>query len=358
MRIDSIKLKNFRNYSELVTEFDSKKNIIIGENAQGKTNLIEAIYLCAFARSFRTSNSTDLIKIGEESCNVVAEAVSEDINKKISITINNRGKKMIKKDNKFLHKTADLLNNLVVVVFSPDDLRIIKDSPEKRRNFIDKEISQLKPKYFESLKNYKEVLKQKNALIKRIKYDDSMCEMLDVYDIQLAQYGSDIINTRIEFVKMLSDKASKIQSNISDKRENLEIKYVESVSPCNILEDIVNVRDKDIYNGHCSIGPHRDDLDFFINGVDAKKFGSQGQQRTIALSLKLAEIQLANMILGENAVLLLDDVLSELDHARQSYLFNEIEDVQLFITSTEINEELLKNMKGGKIFRVKNGKLF
>lgn len=357
MRIERIKLKNFRNYSELETEFDSKRNIIIGENAQGKTNLIEAIYLCAFARSFRTSNTTDLIKIGEESCTVVAETISEDIDKKIRVTINNRGKKMIKKDNKLLHRTADLLNNIVVVVFSPDDLRIIKDSPEKRRNFIDKEISQLKPKYFEALKSYKEVLKQKNALIKQIKYDNSMRDILEVYDLQLSKYGTEIINTRRDFVAMLSDKASKIQNNISKNRENLEIKYVESASSENLYEEIISSREKDIYNGHCSIGPHRDDLDFFINEIDSKKFGSQGQQRTIALSLKLAEIQLADMLLGENAVLLLDDVLSELDQVRQSYLFNEIEDVQLFITSTEVNGELLKNMPEGKIFNVKNGKL-
>ena len=360
MRVNSLKLKNFRNYGELEVEFDHKRNIIIGENAQGKTNLIEAIYLCAFARSFRTSNSTDLIKIGEENCNVSVEAVSEDIDKKISITINNRGKKMIKKDNKFLSRTAELLNNLVVVVFSPDDLRIIKDSPEKRRNFIDKEISQLRPSYFEALRNYKDVLKQKNSLIKQLRAPGSeskMRDMLEIYDMQLAKYGSEIIKIRREFVEMLSEKASKIQNNISKGRENLEIKYVESVAAENILDEIINSRERDIYNGHCSIGPHRDDLDFYINGIDAKKFGSQGQQRTVALSLKLAEIQLAEMILGENAVLLLDDVLSELDRERQSYLLNEIEDVQLFLTSTEVNSELLHGMKEGKVFNVKSGSL-
>ena len=349
MRVNSLKLKNFRNYGELEVEFDHKRNIIIGENAQGKTNLIEAIYLCAFARSFRTSNSTDLIKIGEESCNVSVEAVSEDIDKK-----------MIKKDNKFLSRTAELLNNLVVVVFSPDDLRIIKDSPEKRRNFIDKEISQLRPSYFEALRNYKDVLKQKNSLIKQLKANGSetkMRDMLEIYDMQLAKYGSEIIKIRREFVEMLSEKASKIQNNISKGRETLEIKYVESVAAENILDEIINSRERDIYNGHCSIGPHRDDLDFYINGIDAKKFGSQGQQRTVALSLKLAEIQLAEMILGENAVLLLDDVLSELDRERQSYLLNEIEDVQLFLTSTEVNSELLHGMKEGKIFNVKSGSL-
>ena len=360
MRVDSIKLKNFRNYSELKAEFDGKRNIIMGENAQGKTNLIEAIYLCAFARSFRTNNSTDLIKIGEDSCNITAEAVSDDIDKKISITINNSGKKMIKKDNKFLHRTAELLNNLVVVVFSPDDLKIIKDSPEKRRNFIDKEISQLRPSYFDALRNYKEVLRHKNSLIKQLRTpgtDGKMMDMLEIYDMQLAQYGGEIIKSRREFVAMLSEKASKIQSNISKERETLSIKYVESVAAENILDEIINSREKDIYNGHCSIGPHRDDLDFYINGIDAKKFGSQGQQRTVALALKLAEIQLAEMILGENAVLLLDDVLSELDRERQSYLLNEIEDVQLFLTTTEVNSELLQGMEGGNIFKVKNGTL-
>ncbi len=360
MRVNSLKLKNFRNYSEFEVEFDCKRNIIIGENAQGKTNLIEAIYLCAFARSFRTSNSTDLIKIGEESCNVSVEAVSEDIDKKISITINNRGKKMIKKDNKFLSRTAELLNNLVVVVFSPDDLRIIKDSPEKRRNFIDKEISQLRPSYFEALRNYKDVLKQKNSLIKQLKANGSetkMRDMLEIYDMQLAKYGSEIIKIRREFVEMLSEKASKIQNNISKGRETLEIKYVESVAAENILDEIINSRERDIYNGHCSIGPHRDDLLFQINGEDIRKFGSQGQKRTAALSLKLAEIELVKEKIEDYPILLLDDVFSELDKKRQNFLLDEISDVQSIITCTGLEDLIENRFPIDKLYYVEGGKI-
>lgn len=359
MRVQKITLDHFRNYDALEMTFDPKRNIIIGENAQGKTNLIEAVYLCAFARSFRTPNAAELIQFGEEMSTVTAEAVSEDIEKKISISINRSGKKMIKKDGKIIKRTAELLNNLVVVVFSPEDLRIIKDSPDKRRNFINKEISQLRPKYFEALKNYHNVLRQKNSLIKqagRLR-GESVEEMFDIYDYQLAGYGGEVVGMRRAFVELLSERASKIQQHISKGQEVLEIKYRESASKEDFFEIIQKNREKDIEHGYCGNGPHRDDLEFYINGKDARKYGSQGQQRTIALSLKLAEIQIAETILGEPAVLLLDDVLSELDQERQSFLFHEIEDVQLFITTTEVNEDILEKMQGGKVLRIEKGKV-
>lgn len=356
MKVENIKLHNFRNYNDLELSFDSSRNILIGENAQGKTNLIEAIYLCAFARSFRTQNSSDLIKIGKDSANVTIEAVSEDNPKKISITIDKNGKKMIKKDNKIIRRTAELLNNLVVVVFSPEDLRIIKDNPEKRRNFINKEISQIRPNYYECLKNYNDALKQKNSILKD-RRNEIDYGMLDVFDMQLEKYGIEIIKYRKKFIKMLSEKANEIQNNISGGKENLDIVYKYSVDEDEFYDRILETRESDILKGHCSVGPHRDDIDFYINGKDAKKYGSQGQQRTIALSLKLAEIQIARESIGENPILLLDDVLSELDNERQGFLFSEIEDVQLFITTTEVNENILAKMPKGKIFKVFNGNI-
>ena len=394
MKINSIILENFRNYRNLELDFDGSRNIIIGENAQGKTNLIEAIYLTAFARSFRTSNSSDLIRFGESSARVSTYITSEDIEKNINIVIRSDGKKMIKKDGKVIRKTTELLNNVVVIIFSPDDLRIIKDSPDRRRTFINRELSQMRPMYYDAFKRYNEALREKNALLKgyfnikkktfsradnlslndarnaedafeRSPYDNSRRyneEMMDIYDRQLADSGYEIIRFRKEFTEMLSEEAGEIMNKISGGREELKIEYKTSCDFVTgpegreiLFSQIFHNRDRDIYNGYASLGPHRDDIEFYINGKDAKKYGSQGQQRTIALSLKLAEIRIARQMLDEPPVLLLDDVLSELDLDRQKFLVSEIDDVQLFITSAELNEEVIRDLRGGTLFRIEDG---
>ena len=403
MKINSIILENFRNYKNLELDFDESRNIIVGENAQGKTNLVEAIYMTAFARSFRTNNSADMIMFGESSARVSTDITSEEIDKNINIVIRSDGKKMIKKDGKVISKTTELLNNVVVIIFSPDDLRIIKDSPDRRRAFINRELSQMRPRYYELLKRYNDALKQKNALLKgyfnvkkktftradnislndalnsgfgsldgmapgeggRSIYDNSRRyneDMLDVFDHQLADAAYELIRYRREFVEMLSDEAGEIMKKISGGREDLKIEYkttcdyVTAPEGREILyKQFYHHRDKDIYNGSQTLGPHRDDIAFYINGKDAKKYGSQGQQRTIALSLKLAEIRIARQLLDESPVLLLDDVLSELDLDRQRFLVNEIDDVQLFITSAELNDEVIRDLRGGTLFRIEEG---
>ena len=369
MRINSIILENFRNYERLELDFNESRNIIVGENAQGKTNLIEAIYLAAFARSFRTNSAADMVRFGEQQGRVNADITSEDIDKKINITLRSDGRKMLQKDGKLIRKTADLLNNIVVIIFSPDDLRIIKDSPDKRRSYINREISQMRPKYYELLKTYTEALKQKNSLLKNYYKNQPASpsrtaadDMLDIYDRQLADAGYELIRYRKEWVEMLSIEAADIMSSISGGREQLRIEYRSScdfiTSPEGrdlIYKQLYHNRDKDIYAGFATIGPHRDDLEFYINDKDAKKYGSQGQQRTVALSLKLAEIRIARHLLDEYPVLLLDDVLSELDLDRQRFLVNQIDDVQLFITSAELNDEVIGGLQGGTLFRVENG---
>lgn len=357
MKINNLTLVNYRNYRNLELDFNPSRNIIIGENAQGKTNLVEAIYLCSFARSFRTNNSGELVMFNKDSCRINADIESEDYDKRISIVINNQGKKMIKKDGKLIRRTTDLLNNLVVIIFSPEDLRIIKDSPDKRRSFINKEISQLRPRYYECLKNYNEALKQKNSILKK-DLRDIDDDILDIFDEQLAVNGYEIVKYRRNFVELLSAKASEIQKAISRDRENLVIKYNESC-PANNSEGMLKIiraaRDKDKYYRSSSVGPHRDDIEFYINDNDAKKFGSQGQQRTIALSLKLAEVKIAKETLHENPILILDDVLSELDIERQRFLINEIDDVQLFITSTDLNDDIRDKMSDASVFNIENG---
>lgn len=385
MKINSIILENFRNYRNLELDFDESRNIIVGENAQGKTNLIEAIYLTAFARSFRTSNTADLISFGETQGRVSTFITSEDIDKNINIVLRSDGKKMIKKDGKVIRKTTELLNNVVVIIFSPDDLRIIKDSPERRRSFINRELSQMRPAYYDAFKRYNDALKEKNALLKgyfNVKkktfsradnlslnepnpYDNSRRfneEMMDIYDRQLADAGYEIIRFRKEFVEMLSGEAGEIMHKISGGREELRIEYKTACDFVTgpegreiLFSQIYHNRDRDIYNGYASLGPHRDDIEFYINGRDARKYGSQGQQRTIALSLKLAEIRIARQMLDEPPVLLLDDVLSELDLDRQRFLVSEIDDVQLFITSAELNDEVIKDLRGGTLFRIEDG---
>ena len=394
MKINSIILENFRNYKNLELDFDPSRNIIVGENAQGKTNLIEAIYLTAFARSFRTNNSADLISFDAQSGRVSTYINSEDIDKNINIVIRSDGKKMIKKDGKVIRKTTELLNNVVVIIFSPDDLRIIKDSPDRRRVFINRELSQMRPRYYDLLRRYNEALKEKNALLKgyfnvrrktfsradnlslndissgaaqqeRSPYDNSRKfneEMMDIYDRQLADTGYEIIRFRKEFAEMLSDEAGEIMNKISGGKEELKIEYKTSCDYVTgpegrdiLCSQLYHNRERDIYSGHAVIGPHRDDLEFFINGKDAKKYGSQGQQRTIALSLKLAEIRIARQLLEEPPVLLLDDVLSELDLDRQRFLVSEIDDVQLFITSAELNQEVVSALRGGTLFRIEDG---
>lgn len=354
MKVNKISLKNFRNYESLELSFDSSINIFIGENAQGKTNLIEAIYLCAFAKSFRRQNSAEMIMHEKNQCSVTVNAERDEIDKKISITIDSSGKKMVRIDNKPIKKMTDLLNNLVVVAFTPDDLSIIKASPDVRRSFIDRELSQIKTKYHECLRHYNEALKQKNSILKE-KTGRIDFEMLDVFDEQLSQYGEEIIKYRKRFIDLLTEKAGDIHRKISGNREELVMKYKMSHDEKGLYEAIVDNRERDLTNGYSSVGPHRDDMDFYINGRDAKKYGSQGQQRTIALSLKLAEIEIARDEIKENPVLLLDDVLSELDPSRQGFLLNGIENTQIFITTTEIKSEFFKKMKNAGIFKVSAG---
>lgn len=354
MYLKEMQLVNFRNYERAYIKFDRNKNLFLGENAKGKTNLVEAAYLCAFSRSFRTNNSTEFVRFGEDFAIIRIKAISQEIERVIDFTVLNNGKKMIKIDGKPIKRTADLLNNLVVIVFSPDDMGIIKDSPDKRRLFIDKELCQIRPGYYESLRNYKESLKSKNSLLKNREMSN-IEELLDVYDSQMIKYGSKIIDYRSAFIDMLAKRSSEIQSKISNEKEKLDIKYKPSSEKINLEEKILKTREKDKIRGYASVGPHRDDIEFYINEKNAHKYASQGQQRTIALSLKLAEVKITKDVIGENPILILDDVLSELDFERQNYLMDSINNVQLLMTSTDINNGILERMKKKTIFRVDGG---
>lgn len=358
MYIKEIELKDFRNYESLTAQFHKNVNIFLGQNAQGKTNLLESIYITSMGKSFRTGKDRDMIRFGSDFFRVKATAVKDE-DLVVEIAVNQEGKKGLKIDGIKAKKISDLLENIYIVIFSPEDLRIVKDEPEKRRKFIDRELCQIKPSYFLALNQYKKVLAQRNAYLKEYNVDEGI---LDIWDLQLAEYGSKIIEQRTEFIKKLNVISSRIHKDITNQKEELEVIYEPNIEFCKGLKEVYYKelqlsRGNDIKRRTTGKGPHKDDLKLMSNGIDIRNFGSQGQQRTAALSLKLSEIKLIEEETGENAVLLLDDVLSELDRERQNYLINSLEETQVFITTTEISDEVESSLGDIKYFIIEEGKI-
>lgn len=357
MYIESIELKNFRNYDELNLEFNKNVNFIIGNNAQGKTNLLEGIFMSSIGKSFRTSKDAEMIMFNKDFCKIKVKAQKEYFPIEVEILIKKDQGKNIKVDGVSVTKTSDLLENIYIVIFSPEDLKIVKDEPEKRRKFIDRELCLLKPSYYNNLSNYKKVLQQRNTYLKEKNVDPSV---LDIWDMQLSHFGSKIIEERKIFIEKINKISKRIHSNITNEKENLRIEYNPNIKYEDNLENkIYNSLKKSFENDYrlrtTTIGPHRDDIDFFIDDINVRSFGSQGQQRTAALSLKLAELNLIKEESGENAILLLDDVMSELDSTRQEFLIKSLSDIQLFITTTEITDALKEVIEKGKIYTVDKG---
>lgn len=353
MYIKNIKIKDFRNYNELYLDFNSKVNFILGQNAQGKTNLLESIYITSMGKSFRTSRDTEMIGFGKDFARVYCEISRNDMDGSVEIIIDRAGKKFVKLDGVKIKRASELLKNVYIVIFSPEDLKIVKDEPEKRRKFIDRELCQIKPSYYDSLSNYKKVLLQRNTYLKEETVDPSI---LDIWDMQLAEYGKRVMRHRSEFIEKLDFISSEIHGKITDGRENLSIKYAPNVDFKDDLYEILKKScDNDMRQRTTTRGPHKDDLEFFIDRINVRNFGSQGQQRTCALSLKLAEINIIEDETGEKPVLLLDDVMSELDSMRQKFLIKSLEDIQLFITTTEMSERLLEEFNKKNIFIVTKG---
>lgn len=357
MFIKEIELKDFRNYKELKTVFSEKVNIFLGNNAQGKTNLLESIYLNAMAKSFKNVRDRELIRFGEDLCRIKSKAFADGEELNTEIVINREGKKIIKIDGVKAVKTSELLERLFIIIFSPEDMKIVKDEPEKRRKFIDRELCQIKPGYYSDLSNYKRVLKQRNVYLKEYQIENSI---LDIWDCELVKYGSSIILKRKEFIEKINKISCEIHDKISGGIEKLELKYETNVKEFDDIENkfyklLKNTRNSDIRNRNTGIGPHKDDLKISANDIDLRKFGSQGQQRTAALSLKLSEIKLIEEEVGEKPILLLDDVLSELDNERQRYLINSLGENQMFITTTDFSGKVSESMPNGKVFKINNG---
>lgn len=357
MFLKSIELKNFRNYNNLELDFNKNIILILGDNAQGKTNLLESIYYTSMGRSFKPVKDRDVINFGEETSIIKANAHKYDDNLEISIILRKNGDKEIKKDGVKLKKNSELCDNMLVVMFSPEDLKIVKEEPEKRRKFIDRELSLISPIYLDNLNNYKKTLFQRNNYLKEENIDELL---INVLDKQLSNYGYEVIKYRKDFIEKLQTYVEKIHSGITSGKEKIKLIYKPSIDPESKEEFEKILKDdfyKDSKNAVTSRGPHRDDIEFLINKIDVRRYGSQGQQRTCALSVRLAELSLIEEETGESAILLLDDVMSELDLNRQEYLIKTLENNQIFITATELSNDIIARLKGvNKIF-IKNGKV-
>lgn len=357
MYVKKLKLINYRNYENLEIDLGRHVNVFMGDNAQGKTNILEAIYYCGFAKSHRTSRDKDLINWNSEVAFLSVSVGKNRLDKKIDINILKDGKKIIKVNSIKINKIGELFGNFNVVMFSPEDLKIIKDSPGIRRKFIDMELCQLDSKYYYNLVQYNKVMNERNIILKNRNLD---LEMLDIYDLQLSKFGAYIIEQRLSYLKSLNEYSKEIHKDITSGKEEIEFKYNSTIKN---LDDIQNDfyetlkknRKRDMDKGITSNGPHRDDFSVYINNVDTKSFGSQGQQRTAVLTMKFSSLRIIKEKTGEYPVLLLDDVLSELDFNRKRYVLSSIKDIQTIITCTGI-EDLNNYLNGdSKLFKVKEG---
>ena len=355
MIIKSIELKNFRNYDQLQIDFDQATNILFGDNAQGKTNILESAYVSATTKSHKGSRDKEMIRFGEEEAHIRTVVSKRERDFQVDIHLKKNRAKGIAINQVPIKKASDLFGILNIVFFSPEDLNIIKDGPTERRRFLDLELCQLDKIYLSDLTAYNKLLKQRNTLLKDMIYRPDLKDTLPIWDEQLVEYGKRIIRRRQSFVDELYQIVQKIHSNLSGNRELLTIKYEPNVESMFFEDELFRASDRDRKLCQTSVGPHRDDISFLIGDIDIRKYGSQGQQRTAALSLKLSEIELVKKTIGDTPVLLLDDVLSELDSNRQNYLLNSIHDIQTIITCTGLDEFVKNKFQIHRIFQVTDG---
>ena len=365
MNVKDLRLINFRNYSNLYVKFNDKINIFIGKNAQGKTNLIEALYICSYGRSFRTNRDKELINFHKEQAYIGANIKVNNLEKFIEIKMENDKPKRIRINKSELKNYKELHTGLVIVVFCPDDLKMIKEGPLLRRNFLDINISQIKPVYNYNLIRYNKILLQRNNLLKTCKFKKDLINLIDVFDFQLSKIGTSIVLERDKFIKELNILINPIHKNLTADKEIVELKYLSNVPLLDNREDMEkeyqrllksNI-DRDLEYGTTEIGHHRDDLLMLINKMDAKIYGSQGQQRTLVLSIKLSVVEYIKKYFGVYPVVLLDDVFSELDEERRIFLAKSFNNMQVFITVTDAVDLSAVQDLSKSIFYIDDGKL-
>ncbi|MFK4567504.1 DNA replication/repair protein RecF [Enterococcus sp. UD-01] len=369
MRLNKIEVQHYRNYEQLTLDFPKTLNIFLGENAQGKTNLLESIYVLAMTRSHRTSNEKELIRWDAEAAKISGVIEKKSGTVPLEILISNKGRKT-KVNHIEQKRLSSYIGQLNVILFAPEDLSLVKGSPQLRRKFIDMELGQVNPIYLYDLVQYQSVLKQRNQYLKQLaekKQTDTI--YLDILTEQLAEFGSKVLYARLAFIKKLEYWANVLHKKISHEKEELAIEYFSSI-PLNkaefsleeihkqLLQSLLDSRKRELFKANTFLGPHRDDLIFNVNGQNVQTYGSQGQQRTTALSVKLAEIDLMYSETGEYPVLLLDDVMSELDNERQLHLLETIEGkVQTFLTTTSLDHLTNKLTVEPDIFNVHQGEI-
>ena len=355
MIIKSLELSDFRNYAFLDMAFDEGTNILYGDNAQGKTNILEAIFVSATTKSHKGSRDKDMIRFGNEEAHIRTYLDKDNLENRVDMHLRSARSKGIAINGKKIKKAAQLLGLLNVVFFSPEDLSIIKNGPGERRRFVDMELCQLDSFYLYNLNHYNKIVNQRNKLLKDLVFHPELKETLSIWDAQLVSFGSKIIERRAVFAEQLNEMTIDIHKKLSGGRETLKMIYEPDVSMEDFEEKCRRNQERDVRLKQTTTGPHRDDFSFMIGDVDIRKFGSQGQQRTAALSLKLSEIELVKKISKDKPVLLLDDVLSELDSNRQNYLLNSIGDIQTIITCTGLDDFINNRFEINKIFKVTNG---
>ncbi len=353
MTVLDLECKSFRNIKNIYISPCENMNVICGENAQGKTNIIEAIWLFTGAKSFRGAKDCEFLKFGEQKASLSINFKSKGIINKATIKIENK-KTAFLNENKLKSATA-LAGNFNSIVFSPIDLNIVSEGPKLRRKFIDSAICQIYPSYITILKQYIRAVAQRNQVIKDFRYDSTVSVMLDAFENEIALLGNKITDMRKRYLEVLSEFLPKLYDGISKGKEILEVSYLPSTDE-DLEKALKNSRKEDMFSSVTSVGPHRDDIDFKINGISARSFGSQGQKRSVALAVKLSEAEVINKKTGEYPVILLDDVMSELDKSRQNFVLNHIKGMQSFLTCCD--ESNIENLKSGKVIRVKGGEIF
>lgn len=355
MYINSLELSNYRNYHRLSIDFDSGINILYGDNAQGKTNILEAVYISGTTKSHRGTKDKDIILFGEEESHIKLYLTKNDIGHRIDTHLRKNKNKGVAIDGQSIKKSGELFGIAHMIFFSPEDLSIIKNAPSERRKFLNLELCQLSKIYHYHYVNYNKALNQRNILLKQIYYDKKLIDTLDLWDVSLMTYGKCIIEEREKFIRQLNDIVKDIHIHLTGKKERILIKYEKNVTIDDYESVMKSKRKTDLKYQSTQTGPHRDDICFYINDIDVRKYGSQGQQRTAALSLKLAEIELVKKMIHDTPILLLDDVMSELDSNRKNYLLDSIQNIQTIVTCTGYDDFIKSRLMIDRIYKVTNG---
>lgn len=358
MIIESMELQHYRNYEKLQINFDPGTNIFYGDNAQGKTNVLEAAYVCCTTKSHRGARDRDIIQFDHDESHIKLQVRKDNVPYRIDMHLKKNKTKGIAINGLPIRRASELFGIANVVFFSPEDLNIIKNGPSERRRFIDLELCQVNKLYVHALANYNKIVIQRNKLLKELFAHPEYEGTLDVWDEQLVAYGIQVMEQRKQFVDQLNAIIGEIHENLTGQREQLSLRYEPNVEPEEFAAVLQRSREADKKQKTTLTGPHRDDMSFFVNQIDIRKFGSQGQQRSAALSLKLSEIQLVKQLIHDYPILLLDDVLSELDSSRQNHLLNSIHHIQTMITCTGLDDFVEHRFQIDKVFKVIEGTVY